>query len=90
MSNANILCIYTIRVSVSCADETNSNVFAAFLLTLLNRNAITARPYSELKPNFTRLIKVLHLTRRKIGHFGDVLPNQSLGIVPKKLNLIQQ
>jgi len=26
----------------------------------------------------------------KIGHLGDVLPSQSLGIVLKKLNLTQQ
>jgi len=32
-------------------------------------------------------VKVLHPTRHKIGHFGDVLPSQSLGTVLKKLNL---
>jgi len=26
----------------------------------------------------------------KIGHFGDVLPSQSLGVVLKKLNLTKQ
>jgi len=31
-----------------------------------------------------RLSKVLHPTRHKIGHFGDVLPSQSLGLVLKK------
>jgi len=35
-------------------------------------------------------VKVLLPTRHKIGHFGDVLPSQSLGIVLKKLNLTQQ
>jgi len=36
------------------------------------------------------LIKVLRPTRHKIGHFGDVFPSQSLGVVLKKLDLIQQ
>ena len=27
-------------------------------------------------------VKVLHQTRHKIGHFGDVLPSQSLGLAP--------
>ena len=29
-------------------------------------------------------VKVLRATRHKIGHFGDVLPSQSLGLVLKK------
>ena len=36
------------------------------------------------------LLKVLHPTRHKIGHFGDVLLSHALGIVLKKLNLTQQ
>jgi len=35
-------------------------------------------------------VKVLHPTRHKMGHFGNVLPSQSLGIVLKKLNQTQQ
>ena len=35
-----------------------------------------------------KLIKVL--TRYKIGHFGDVIPNQSLDVLLKKLNLAQR
>jgi len=35
-------------------------------------------------------VKVLHPIQHKIGHFGDVLPSQSLGIALKKLNLTQQ
>ena len=35
-------------------------------------------------------VKVLHPTRHNIGHFGDVLPSQSLGLVLKKLNLTQE
>jgi len=35
-------------------------------------------------------VKVLCPTQHKIGHFGDVLPSQSAGIVAKKLNLTQQ
>jgi len=35
------------------------------------------------------LTEVLHPTRHKIGHFGDVLPKQSLVTVLKKLNLTQ-
>ena len=34
-------------------------------------------------------VEALRPTRHKIGHFGDVLPSQSRGIVPKKLNLTQ-
>jgi len=33
---------------------------------------------------------VLLPTQNKIGHFGDVSPCQSLGLVRKKLNLTQQ
>jgi len=40
-------------------------------------------------PQF-ELVKVLRRTRHKIGHFRDVLPSQSLGLVLKKLNLTQQ
>jgi len=36
------------------------------------------------------LSKVLHPTQPKTGHFGDVPPSQSLGLVWKKLNLTQQ
>jgi len=36
------------------------------------------------------LIKVLHLTQHRIGHFRDVLPSQSFGLVLKKLNPTQQ
>ena len=35
-------------------------------------------------------VTVLRPTQHKIGHFGDVLPNQSLGVVLKKLNLTQR
>jgi len=35
-------------------------------------------------------IKVLHPTRHKIGHFKNVLPSQSLGLVLRKQNLTQQ
>jgi len=34
--------------------------------------------------NWTELSKVLRPNRHKIGHFGDVLPSQSLGSVQKK------
>jgi len=34
-------------------------------------------------------IKVLRLTRRKIGHFGDVFPTPFPGIVLNKLDLTQ-
>jgi len=39
---------------------------------------------------FTDRVKVLHTTWHKIGHFGDVLPSQYLGVVLKKLNPTQQ
>jgi len=35
-------------------------------------------------------VKVLCPTPHKIGHFGNVLPSQSLDTVLKKLNLMQQ
>jgi len=35
-------------------------------------------------------VKVLRLTLNKMGHFGDVLPRQSLSTLLKKLNLTQQ
>jgi len=38
----------------------------------------------------TDWVKVLGPTQREIGHFGDILPSQSLGIVLKKLNLTQK
>jgi len=41
------------------------------------------------KTTLIDLVKVLHPTQHKIGHFGQVLPSQSLGIV-LKLNLTQQ
>jgi len=31
-------------------------------------------------------VKALCPTRQKMGHFGDVLPSQSLDVVLKKLN----
>ena len=34
-------------------------------------------------------VKVLSPTRRKTGHFGDVLHRQCLGLILKKLNLPQ-
>jgi len=35
-------------------------------------------------------LTVLRPTRHKIGHFGEVFPRQSLGVVLKKLNLAQE
>ena len=34
-------------------------------------------------------VDILHPTRHKIGHFGDILPSQSLGLVLNKLKLTQ-
>jgi len=39
---------------------------------------------------FIDWFKILCPTPHKIGHFGDVLPSQSLGVVLKKLNITQQ
>jgi len=36
------------------------------------------------------LVNILCSTQHKIGHFGDVLPCTSLGLVLKKLTLTQQ
>jgi len=43
----------------------------------------TQRPYAGylipvLEPPYWLLVKVLHPTRHKIGHFGDARPSQSL------------
>jgi len=38
----------------------------------------------------TDWVHVLHPIWHKIGHFGDILPSQSFGIVLKKLNLTKQ
>ena len=38
----------------------------------------------------TDWVVVLHPTRQKIGHFGDVSPSQSLALIWKKLNPTQQ
>jgi len=38
----------------------------------------------------TDWVKVLGPIQHKIGHFGDILPSQSLGIVLNKLNLTQK
>ena len=35
-------------------------------------------------------VRILRSIWHKIGHFGDVLPSQSLGVVLQKTNLIQQ
>jgi len=35
---------------------------------------------------YAQEVVVLRPTRQKIGHFGDVSPSQSLGLVWKKLN----
>jgi len=45
---------------------------------------------SELASIMEFGFKVSRSTRHKIGNFGDVLPSQSLCIVVKKLNLMQQ
>jgi len=39
---------------------------------------------------FTDCVVVLHPTQHKIGHFADICPSQSLGLVWKKLNITQQ
>jgi len=44
----------------------------------------------RIREGLTDWVKVLHTTQHKTGHFRDVLPSQSLGIVLKKLNLTQQ
>jgi len=45
-------------------------------------------PFSETTNSVKALKrKVLHPTRHKMGHFGDVLPSQSLGLALKKLKL---
>jgi len=46
------------------------------------------RYFSDVQP--TWLSESLRPTRHRIGHFGNVLPSQSFGSVPKKLNPTQQ
>jgi len=57
-----------------------------FLLYHQTRSA----PLTGKKKHIDLLSKGLTSTRHKTGHFGDVLPSQSLGTVLQKLNLTQQ
>jgi len=45
---------------------------------------------SQSEYAFAQAIDCASPTQQKIGHFGDVSPSQSLGLVWKKLNLTQQ
>jgi len=53
--------------------QTTSPAFVGFKTLLFNKTI-----------GLTDLVKVLHPTQRRIGHFGDVLPRQSLGLVLEK------
>jgi len=51
---------------------------------------ITHNGFVTEQPVTIDFVKVLRPTRHRIGHFGDVLPSQPLGLVLKKLNPTQQ
>jgi len=48
--------------------------------------------YNAVKPiiELIDLVKVSCPVQHRIGHFRDVLPSQSRGLLPKKLNPTQQ
>jgi len=60
-------------------DLLDQTTYSLSLLRLTDSNNIK----SQL---LYRLSQVLCPTRHKIGHFGDMLPNQSLRLILKKLN----
>jgi len=47
---------------------------------LTNTNTFTTQQ-CVINAQFNDGVKVLRPTRHKMGHFGDVLPSQSLGLV---------
>ena len=47
-------------------------------------SSIMWKNYDYYNPAYVDWVTVLHPTRHKIGHFGDVLPSQSLGLLLKK------
>jgi len=55
--------------------------------TLLTHILRLELPFLSIPTTFW--VKVLRPTRYKIGHLGDVLPSQSLGLVLKKLDPVQ-
>ena len=51
---------------------------------------VTLEKQRQLNIAYLIELKVLHPTWHKTGHFGDILPCKSLGLVLKKLNPTQQ
>jgi len=90
--------VYT-QIGSAIFGPTQVNILHSFLIT----SAILARLTVVTDRQITLLclvtigriylvidwVMVLRPTRHKIGHFGDVLPSQSVGVVLKKLNLTQ-
>jgi len=70
----------------------HANMISRFIKwSKLEYTQTTANTLLHIGPkNWVHRVKVLHPTRRKVGHFRDVLGSQSLGIVLKKLNLRQE
>jgi len=85
-SICSFLLVGAIWKAIRCTGfQTMLLVYHMWLLINLNSPSIQL-PVSLL----TGWFKVLRPTRHNIGHFRDVLPRQSLGIVRKKLNLTRQ
>ena len=88
----------------ACSNEWNVRIrhnsyFAVLCLCWLDAGVTAWRLFILLGETFGNLntdtsktdwVKLLHPIWHKIGHFGDILPSQSLGIVLKKLNITQQ
>ena len=81
--------------AASCLAVAASVLAPAPLACLSAASSAGRDPYSNLYletahiTHHTDWVNILRPTRHKIGHFGNVLPSQSLGILLKKLNLTQ-
>ena len=82
-----LIAVMTSRSLCSSASELLRHVMLLSRLAEDLRSVNSApRGYTHAQSPVVKVIdsvKVLHLTRHKIGHFRDVLPSQSLGLVLK-------
>jgi len=78
--------LWTCRFWVMQADR-QTDMLIAILCTPTMGKVISVSFFKHILIDW---VKVLYPTRHKTGHFGDVPPSQSLGLVWKKLNLTQQ
>jgi len=93
-----VLAGWTLNV-LSSANWKSSMTYTGVRLLLVHQKSLVLGPSTvrwtsplvlSTADMHTDWVKVLHLTQHNIGHFKDVLPRQSLGLVLKKLNLTQQ